>query len=149
MAWNDGITKELSDFINEISKSGDVAIETFKDTIDTAVKSYSNNLSNSVAAIHTGGTGGLKNSLTTEPVTDRGSQFYGSRVHFKGENRQGVPYEKIANVLNYGRAAGVSSSGRRYGGIAGSFFISKEVKKLKGLSKRIDDNITNKLAEIT
>ncbi|MDR3216576.1 MAG: hypothetical protein LBT55_04070 [Clostridiaceae bacterium] len=44
---------------------------------------------------------------------------YGKRLKYEGENAEGVPYAKIANILNYGTS---SVKPRR--------FVTKAVKKL-------------------
>ena len=79
---------------------------------------------------------------------DRGKGWYGYEAEFVGVSPEGVPYQKIANMLNYGREAG-SDANHKWGAISGTHFISVAVKKLKGMDDRIEARIAAKLAKRT
>jgi hypothetical protein len=145
MAWNDGISKMMNDYLESISDLGDEVFDVFKKTIDEAAQQYEQDI---VPGIPSGETKGLAASFTVEKEL-KGSKWYGYKAEFKGENERGDPYQKIANVLNYGRPAGTSRSGRGYGAITGTHFITNAVSKLQGLSERINENIDNVLRERT
>jgi len=51
--------------------------------------------------------------------------WYGYLVSFAGEDKDGTPYEKIANILNYGTST-----------IKPLRFIDKAIRNLKGLDER-------------
>lgn len=144
MSWNDGITKEMDDYLNSFDHIGDLALEEFKAVIKEAVTDYFTNVQKWTPQR----TGELVKSLVVEEIRDQ-YKYYGYNVYFKGEDSNGQSYQKIANVLNYGRAAGVSSTGRAYPAIAGRYFISNAIKQLKGLDKRIEIAIDKKLSEVT
>ena len=72
-------------------------------------------------------TGGLKASLTKTKIQE--NNRYGYRLEYEGNNPKGVPYAKIANVLNSGTST-----------IKPKRFIRKAVRKLRGL----DDRATNR-----
>lgn len=138
----------MNDFLDSATAAGDLALEAFKQTIDEATREYAVKVTDNVNAQHVD-TGALAASFTVEPVTDRGSKFYGHRAEFKGDNQRGVPFQKIANVLNYGRPAKKTRAGRAYGAIAGSNFIGEAIRRLRGLDYRINQNIENTIKDIT
>ena len=142
--WNDGITKMMNDYLKSLENLGDEAIDAFKKTIDDAVDTYNVNISPEIPY----NSGELKASFTVEEDR-RGSKYYGYKAYFKGENSDGQPFEKIANVLNYGRKAGETKSGRKYGAITGTHFITNAIRNLKGLNDRINENIDAVLKEKT
>ena len=144
MSWNDGISKEMEDYLNSFDNIGDLALEEFKEVIKDAVSDYFTNVQKWTPRQ----TGELVKSLVVEEIRDQ-YKYYGFNVYFKGENSEGQSFQKIANVLNYGRPAGVSSTGRAYPAIAGRYFISNSIKKLRGLDKRIEIAINKKLSEVT
>ena len=144
MSWNDGISKEMNDYLNSFYNIGDLALDEFKAVIKDAVNDYFINVQKWTPRK----TSELVQSLVVEEIKDQ-YKFYGFNVYFKGENSEGQSYQKIANVLNYGRAAGVSSTGRAYPAIAGRYFISNAIKRLRGLDKRIEIAIDKKLSEVT
>lgn len=134
MAWNDGITKELSDYMDGLLDLGDAAVEAAKSVIDTEVAEYSKNVESKIPVK----TGGLKASFSTTKVTDRGRNYYGSDVSFNGNAPNGEPYQKIANVLNYGDEHH-----------AGTQFVSNAIRKLKGMDDRINARIEEEISKRT
>lgn len=127
---NDGLTKEMSAFLFNLEKIGEESLAIAKKTIDDAVKRYENDILLSVPVR----TGELKKSFKVEKVTGLGSNFYGYKAEFIGTNENGESNAKVANILNYGNQR-----------IAGSHFIDKATKKLKGLSQKIEDNIIDNM----
>jgi len=121
MSWNDGVTKELADYLESLHDVGKIAIESVKMQVDEEADKL-------VAALDSStpfDTGGLRSSLTKTQITDRPT-WYGHRIAYEGENEQNIPYQKIANSLNAGRS-----------GKPGTRFIAKAVRKLKGMDARI------------
>ena len=132
MAWNDGISKELSEAFHELGKCGDIAIEATKEVIDEEAQKFEENIKKNTPVQ----TGGLRDSLERGKI--KSSNYYGYEVNFEGNAPNGQPYQKIANIINYGSASGDK---------AGTMFISKAVKKLKGMDKRIEARIESKIAD--
>ena len=130
MSWNDGISKELDDYFNQLSEYGDLAIESIKEQIDIEVENLFSQLESTTPR---GKTLGLVNSLRKSKVNIRRS-WYGYEIEFVGQNRKGVPYQKIANILNYGTS-----------NMKGTRFISKAIHNLKGLDERIYKRFQNKI----
>lgn len=130
MSWNDGISKELDDYFNQLSEYGDLAIKSIKEQIDIEVDNLFSQLESTTPR---GETLGLVNSLRKSKVNIRRS-WYGYEVEFVGQNRKGVPYQKIANILNYGTS-----------NMKGTRFISKAIHNLKGMDERIYKRFQNKI----
>lgn len=135
--WNDGVTKELNDFLNDISEGGKIDIpetyvEAVKETITNEVKNYSDFIDKNVPV----DTGALKNSFVVEEIKNR-DNYFGYSAYFKGENSKGVAYQKIANILNYGVP----------GKFAGRFFVTRAIRRLKGMNERIDQKFRDKLRD--
>ncbi len=126
---NDGITKEMSSFLSRLENIGPESIAIAKKTIDTAVDEYERNVTTATPVR----TGSLKSSFKVTPVV-KGSNYYGYNAEFTGENENGESNAKIANILNYGSPT-----------MAGSHFLDKATKKLKGLSQKIEDNIVDNM----
>ena len=80
-----------------------------------------------------GPTLGLLNSLRKSKITVR-HNWYGYSIEFEGENRKGVPYQKIANILNYGTST-----------IKGTRFINKAIRNLKDMDERIYERFQKKI----
>lgn len=127
---NDGITKEMSSLLSRLKDLGPESIAIAKKTIDTATEQYENQLKTQTPRR----TGGLVNSLQVTPATNKNANYYGYDVDFIGTNENGESNAKVANILNYGNQR-----------IAGSHFIDKATKKLKGLSQKIEDNILDNM----
>lgn len=70
-------------------------------------------------------TGGLVRSLQSIQITAR-KNYYGYEITFDGFDKDGTPYQKIANILNYGTSK-----------TQGTRFVNKAVRKLKGMDDRI------------
>ena len=147
MAWNDGITKQMSEFLNDLNTLGDLAVQVGHQVIDEEVAAFAQRVTEATPVDK----GDLKRSFKVQRLL-KGSKWYGYSASFEGENKEGEPYEKIANILNYGREAGdFSANGRsgKYGAIAGTFFVTKAIKRLKGLSWRIEARIEGEIAKRT
>ena len=129
MAWNDGISKEINDYFESIKDYGDKAIEALQEQIDIESEDFRKVLEQTAPK---GATRGLLNSLRKTKLVAR-RQWYGYSVEFEGTNRKGVPYQKIANILNYGTSS-----------IKGSRFISRAIRRLKGMDERIAERFAKK-----
>lgn len=127
--WNDGVSKQLADFFNKLGDLGDIIQESVKEQIDYEVSLLVQNISSTTPK---GKTLGLWRSLSQAQITAK-YMWYGWSVTFAGENEKGVPYQKIANILNYGTSH-----------IQGTRFISKAIRKLKNMDDRILERIKKK-----
>lgn len=139
MSWNDGITEELSEFLQGLSDLDACTKLAFESVIDEEAEKFKQQVQNSTPVK----TGGLKASFKVERGFDR-KHWYGYNAEFEGNAPNGEPYQKIANVLNYGKPADEHS-----GAIAGSHFITKAVSRLKGMDERIEARIVAELAKRT
>lgn len=129
-SWNDGVSKQLSEYFEEISDFGDKAIEAIQEQIDIEVEKLVKVLEETTPR---GATLGLLNSIRQSKITAR-HNWYGYSVEFQGQNRKGVPYQKIANILNYGTST-----------IKGTRFINKAIHNLKGMDARIYERFQSKI----
>lgn len=140
MAFNDGFTEELSAMLQLTEKEvAECSRQALQSVVDEEVKAYENN----IRAATPVRTGGLQNSLKVSRDSSK-SGWYGYNVEFEGNAPNGEPYQKIANVLNYGKPADEHS-----GAIAGSHFITKAIGRLKGMDDRIEARIAAELAKRT
>ncbi len=139
MSWNDGISKELSEFLTGTLEIGEATEQAFKSVIDDEVQTYENRIQAGVPIR----TGSLKASFTVNKAQGRRS-WYGYSAEFEGNAPNGEPYQKIANILNYGKPADDHS-----GAIAGTHFISKAIRGLKGMDDRIEARISAEIAKRT
>lgn len=130
MAWNDGVSKELEEYFNNIGTFGDKAIEAVKEQIDIEVNKLILQLEYTTPR---GATLGLLNSLRNSRITAK-RNWYGYSVEFVGQDRKGVPYQKIANILNYGTSF-----------IKGTRFITKAIHNLKNMDERIYERFQTKI----
>lgn len=130
MAWNDGVSKELEEYFNNIGTFGDKAIEAVKEQIDIEVNKLILQLESTTPR---GATLGLLNSLRDSRITAK-RNWYGYSVEFVGQDRKGVPYQKIANILNYGTSF-----------IKGTRFITKAIHNLKNMDERIYERFQTKI----
>ena len=130
MAWNDGVSKELEEYFNNIGTFGDKAIEAVKEQIDIEVNKLILQLESTTPR---GATLGLLNSLRNSRITAK-RNWYGYSVEFVGQDRKGVPYQKIANILNYGTSF-----------IKGTRFITKAIHNLKNMDERIYERCQTKI----
>ena len=141
MSWNDGISKEMSDML-EATLSGleEETKQAAREVIDEETKRFQTYVLTHVPR----NTGGLAASFMVYRVNDGKPNWYGYKTAFEGNAPNGVPYEKIANTLNFGRPAGDG-----YGAIASTEFVSNAVRRLKGMDDRIEARIAAKLAKRT
>lgn len=137
MAWNDGTTEQIYEYLDNLKDLGDVALNAAHAVIDTEIAQFKKRV---VSKTPVGPTGGLKASLNFSRITDRGSSYYGQEAIFEGNAPNGEPYEKIANVLNYG-----TKDGR----ITGTQFVSNAIRYLKGMDERIEARIEAELSKRT
>ena len=133
MAWNDGITEEMSEYLSEIAQASSRARAVGESVIDEEVRNFSARVEPKIPVA----SGGLHRSFTVEKDTSD-SKWYGYNVEFKGEAPNGEPYQKIANILNYGTPR-----------MAGSFFITNAVRRLKGMTDRINARIEAELDAVS
>lgn len=130
MAWNDGITEEMSELLQGVAEVSQNAREIAEGVIDEEVKLFSERVERKIPV----DTGGLKRAFTVKKDTGRGKNWYGYSATFEGNAPNGEPYQKIANIRNHGTP-------RK----AGTFFITNAVKKLKGMTNRINARIDAEL----
>lgn len=128
--YNDGITEALGAYFGELQTVGDIAVESLKEQIDIEADGVERELIDNTPEA----TGGLKASLKRTKI--QGGKRYGYRLEYEGNAPDGTPYAKIANVLNSGTS---NMKPRR--------FITKAVRKLKGLDERAAKRFEEKLKE--
>ena len=128
MSYNDGLTEELAAYFESLEKVGDIAVEALKEQIDIEADGVEKDLQANTPE----DTGGLKASLK-KTKSESGSR-YDYRLEYEGNAPGGTPYAKIANVLNAGSS---TVTPRR--------FITKAVRKLKGLDERAAKRFEEKL----
>lgn len=139
MALYDGMSEELTRELQELEVNLDeVTRKAFTSVIDEEVKAYERNVRDHTPQR----TGGLKNSFKVTNISS--SKWHGYKAEFEGDAPNGEPYEKIANVLNYGKPADDHS-----GAIAGTHFIASATRKLKGMNERIEARIAAEIAKLT
>jgi len=117
----DGVTKQLSEYFKQLEQVGDKAIEAIKEQIDIEAESVEKEIRENTPKK----TGGLASSFTKTKI-DTGKR-YGYKLEYEGNAPDGTPYAKIANILNSGTSE-----------IKPRRFITKAVRKLKGLDDRIN-----------
>ncbi|MFA5642785.1 MAG: hypothetical protein WC945_08680 [Bacteroidales bacterium] len=117
------MVKQLAEYFERLEKVGDIAVECLKEQIDIEAESVEQEIRENTPE----DTGGLKASFTKTKIQE--NNRYGYRLEYEGNNPKGVPYAKIANVLNSGTST-----------IKPKSFIRKAVRKLRGL----DDRATNR-----
>lgn len=81
-------------------------------------------------------TGGLKGSLRKTKIDSRNNR-YGYRLEYEGNAPDGTPYAKIANILNHGTST-----------IKPKRFMTRAVRKLRGLDDRTNERLERKVEEI-
>jgi hypothetical protein len=127
--YNDGLTESLGEYFTELGKVGDLAIESIKEQIDMETEAVEKSLIDNTP--HK--TGGLKESLRKTKI-DSGNNRYGYRLEYEGNAPNGTPYAKIANIINSGTSK-----------IKPRRFITKAVRKLRGLDDRAANRFEGKL----
>jgi hypothetical protein len=125
----DGITKQFEEVFATAVSVGDKAKEAIKEQLDIEAQAVFNQLNQTAPR---GKTLGLVNSLTKSQIIDS-KNIYGYSIEFVGSDVHGTPYQKIANILNYGTSA-----------IQGTRFVNKAIRKLKGLDERIAERFGKK-----
>ncbi len=125
----DGVTKQLSEYFKQLEQVGNKAIEAIKEQIDIEAESVEKEIR---ANTPIGKTGGLASSFTKTKI-DTGKR-YGYKLEYEGNAPNGTPYAKIANILNSGTSE-----------IKPRRFITKAVRKLRGLDDRTVKRIKAKL----
>ena len=128
----DGVTKALADYFEKLESLGDMAVEAAKEQLDIEADRAESEIRDETPE---GKTGGLVRSLNRTKIDTQ--KKYGYRMEYEGENADGVPYAKIANILNSGSS---TVKPRR--------FIFKAVKKLKGLDERAAQRFEEKTKNI-
>lgn len=128
--YNDGLTAQLAEYFEELKTVGDKAVEAIKEQIDIEADAVEKELENNTPE----DTGGLKASLRRTTIT-KGNR-YGYRLEYEGNDPNGTSYTKIANIQNNGTS---TTKPKR--------FLTKAVKKLKGLDERAAKRFEAKLAQ--
>jgi mRNA-degrading endonuclease RelE of RelBE toxin-antitoxin system len=126
--YNDGLTEALGAYFEELQTVGDKAVEAIKEQIDEETDGVERDLMDNTPEA----TGGLKASLKRTTVT-KGNR-YDYRLEYEGNAPDGTPYAKIANILNNGTST-----------IKPRRFLTRAVRKLKGLDDRAAKRFENKL----
>jgi len=124
--------KELTEYLESLSSIGDMSKAAVREQVDIEAEKVRDILARTAPR----DTGGLARSLRKVEITTR-AKWYGWRIEFEGDDPNGVPYQKIANVLNFGSST-----------IQGTRFISKAIRKLKGMDARIVERFENKTKNI-
>ena len=128
MSWSDGVTKELNDYLESVGTLGDKGKQAIKEQVDIEAEVVRAELARTAPR----NSGGLVQSLLKAPCQVR-RNWYGYRIEFQGKNEHGEPYQKIANILNYGTS-----------NFQGTRFISKAIRKLRGMDDRIAQRFEGK-----
>jgi hypothetical protein len=131
-SWNDGVSKQLADYFESIGEYSEFAVNAIKEQIDIETEKLVLQLEQTTPR---GATLGLLNSLRKSKITVK-YNWYGYSIEFEGQNRKGVPYQKIANILNYGTSY-----------IKGTRFIDKAIRNLKNMDDRIYARFQNKIKQ--
>lgn len=157
MAWNDGLTKELDTFFsNVLGQLGDSAVDIIKETVDKySLELYKEVKKNTPSAKKPENSVNLADRLTRKRVTNKGAFYYGFKILYEGEFQRGnqmVPYEKLANILNYGAVTKQKKKdgtyGQKYENIKATRYISNAITKLKGLDPEINKRFKEKEKEL-
>lgn len=130
--YNDGLTEALGEYITEIGKVGDLAIESIKEQIDIETEAVEKSLIDNTPKK----TGEFKKSLRKTKIDSRNNR-YGYRLEYEGNAPDGTPYAKIANILNHGTST-----------IKPKRFMTRAVRKLRGLDDRTNERLERKVEEI-
>lgn len=127
--YSDGLTEALGNYFDELGKVGDAAVKSLKEQIEIEADGVERELIDNTPD---GETGGLKASLRKTKL--QGGNRYGYRLEYEGNAPDDTPYAKIANILNSGTSK-----------IKPRRFITRAVKKLKGLDDRAAKRFEGKL----
>lgn len=129
--YNDGLTEALGGYFEELQKIGGLAVEAIKEQIDIEADGVERELINTTPK---GETSGLKKSLRRTKI--QGVNRYAYLLEYEGNAPDGTPYVKIANILNSGTST-----------IKPRCFITKAVRKLKGLGDRAAKRFEDKMKD--
>lgn len=136
------VTELFDEFYNNVlGKVGDVTQQAIQEEVDKFSDQFEKDVIDSIP----NKTSGLLKSFRKVKLPRE--KWYGYDFEFVGVNENGVPYQKIANILNYGREAGFSK-GVKYGDISPRKFMSKAVRKLKKLDNAIVESYETKMQEL-
>ena len=127
--WNDGISKQINDYFETLIDKSALAEQAIKEQIDIDADSFH-------AAVKDGAkskSGKMSQSVKKTEITDR-KDWYGYSISFDGNHDDGTPYQKIANIRNYGTSH-----------IKGTRFITHAIRKLKGLDDRATERFEKKM----
>jgi hypothetical protein len=123
----DGIGNEISVFLDDISKKINSTDDIIIATVDKYADEFYKNVKDA-SQKH----GNLGDKYTKTKIVD--GYKYGYEFEFKGNAPNGEPYEKIANVLNYGWK-------KRVGRYAPTHFITNQIIKLAGINRAVDEQV--------
>lgn len=126
--YNDGLAQSLGAYFDDLKTVGDKAVTVIKQQIDEETDDVERELQTNTPVK----TGGLKASLKRTKIN--ANMRYGYRLEYEGNAPDGTPYAKIANVLNNGSST-----------IKPKRFMTKAVKKLKGLDDRAAKRFKEKI----
>ena len=126
--YNDGLTQSLGAYFDELKNIGNKAVDAIKEQIDEETDTVERELQTNTPVK----TGGLKSSLKRTKINAK--TRYGYRLEYEGDAPDGTPYAKIANVKNNGSST-----------IKAKRFMTKAVKKLKGLDDRAAKRFVEKI----
>lgn len=131
----DSLVQMLEDACNIVFKSGD-AYKAVIEEVDISAQRYSDEV-NKTVPVSKGLRGGkLKASHGFRRIVNNNQIKV--VFAFEGVNKRGVPYEKIANVLEYGTTKITPTRFQR----------NAVAKTLKGMNKRIDKRYKDKGGEV-
>jgi hypothetical protein len=123
MSWSDGVTKELAEYLETVGGLGNKSKAAIMEQVDIDAKAVYDALQRNAPR----DTGGLVASLLKSRCTVK-RNWYGWSLEFQGNHPDGTPYQKIANILNYGNSER-----------PGTRFITNAIRQLKGMDDRIAD----------
>lgn len=127
MAWSDGVTKELAEYLESVGQVGGKAKEAIMEVVDEAAEIVRSELTRTAPR----DTGGLVASLLKSKCTVR-RNWYGYSIEFHGNHPDGTPYQKLANILDRGTSH-----------IQGTRFVRLAISRLRDL----DDKIAQRFAD--
>ena len=90
--YNDGLTEAFGEYFTKLGKVGDLAIESIKEQIDIETEAVEKSIIDNTPKK----TGELKKSLRKTRIS--GNNRYGYRLEYEGNDPDGTPYAKIANI---------------------------------------------------
>lgn len=126
---------DLAAYLDRIGEAAGKARKIAEKVIDTEVQTFQQSVANAIPATDRNipDRGGLKAALSVTRYS-KGDGWYGWKVEFKGTTKYGDSWDMIANVLDAGRV-----------NCAGTGFLTKARRKLKGMDSRIEARINAEL----